>query len=404
MFHIRKIAGTALSAAGLALTLLASTLLSPAGGARAAPTTILYNFGGPDTGHFPGAGVIRVGDGNGDIYGTAGGGTNNAGVLYRVTRAGVETVLHNFGGPGDGGGPQSELMMDARGLIYGTTRFGGTGSASCGTVYRMGPSGGGYKVLYSFPGGKGGCQPESRLVMDKDGNLYGMSQGGADGLGLVFKVAPGGHGTVLKQFAGKNGAYPPSPSGLIMGADGNLYGTTTQGGAHGGGIVFKMTPDGTETVLHSFQCCFGDGQNPAAGVIMDKAGNLFGTLKTGGAFNVGSVFKLAPDKRLTVLYSFPGGRQGQYPSSGVVMDAQGNLFGTASGGRNLPSCGSFGGGLCGVVFKVTQGGQGFLVHLFNGVDGWSPVGDLAIDRAGNLYGVTYYGGTSDAGVLFKVTR
>jgi uncharacterized repeat protein (TIGR03803 family) len=240
--------------------------------------------------------------------------------------------------------------MDTKGNLYGTAYDGGAYDA--GAVFELSPSGT-ETVLHSFcqqTGCPDGYYPQAGLVMDTNGNLYGTTIfNGAYGGGTVFKISSDGTATTFYNFCTptgcKNGRYPQA--GLILDTNGNLYGTTYGGGAHGKGAVFELSPSGAETVLHSFCARTGcsDGSHPRADLVMDTAGNLYGTTYYGGTNNVGTVFKLSPNGTETVLHSFAAnGSDGTYPYAGVVTDTMGNLYGTTySGGANG----------YGTVFKVT---------------------------------------------------
>jgi uncharacterized repeat protein (TIGR03803 family) len=244
----------------------------------------------------------------GNLYGTtqnggSGGGCSfGCGTVFKLAPAGNETVLHSFtGSPGDGGRPVAGLIMDTAGNLYGTTAEGGSGTCTvingvpvsgCGTVFKLDPAGN-ETVLHSFTGGSDGIQALAALIMDQAGNLYGTTElGGSFGFGTVFKLDPSGNETVLHTFTGGNDGATPFFAGLIMDTAGNLYGTTFNGGASGYGTVFELDTAGNETVLHSFTGSPGDGASPPAALIMDKAGNLYGTTLIGGASGFGTVFKL----------------------------------------------------------------------------------------------------------------
>jgi uncharacterized repeat protein (TIGR03803 family) len=223
--------------------------------------------------------------------------------------------------------------MDAKGNLYGTTFAGGTSAA--GTVFKVN-SHGKEAVLYTFTGGTDGSIPFAGLVLDTAGNLYGTTyEGGTVGMGTVFKVTKAGKETVLHSFAGPEGALPQA--GLIRDANGNLYGVASAAGGTGCGgggcgTVFKVNSKGKETTLYHF-LGGADGAGPVASLFMDAKGNLYGTTTAGGgATNAGTVFKVNRNGKETVLYSFTGGTDGASPQSGLVMDAKGNLFGTASSG------------------------------------------------------------------------
>jgi uncharacterized repeat protein (TIGR03803 family) len=273
-------------------------------------------------------------------------------------------------------------------------------------------------VLYSFCQQQNcadGAQPDGPLVADSAGNLYGTTGSGGstncfDGCGTVFRLAPDGTETVLYAFCSKDascpdGEYPESP--LILDSSDNLYGTTPNVSANGGGTVFKLAPGGTETVLYRFCSRSGcaDGDGPNGGLVMDRRGNLYGTTATGGTSctqsGCGTVFKLRPDGKEKVLYSFcsqDSCADGLYPNGGLVMDRDGNLYGTASeGGANSYNCAYlFGYNACGVVFKVSPTGVETVLYSFcasaNCADGAWPAAGVVLDKNGNLYGTARAGG------------
>ena len=255
-------------------------------------------------------------------------------------------------------------------------------------------------VLYSFTGGTDGKIPAG-LVVDAQGNLYGMTQaGGAFGLGTVFEVTSAGQQKVLHSFAGgADGASPSFLESLISDASGTLYGTTAKGGAHNLGVVFEITTAGAEKVLYSFMGA--DGSNPQAGLVRDAHGNLYGTTLSGGAFGAGTVFELRSTGQEKVLYSFTGGTDGGGPMASLVLDAQGNLFGTTTFGggfrKNCPKQG------CGTVFEVTPVGQEtVLLEFFLFDNGVGPEAPLILDGLGNVYGTTFNGGPAGYGLFWKL--
>jgi uncharacterized repeat protein (TIGR03803 family) len=327
------------------------------------------------------------------------------------------TVLYSFQISGAGGyQPAATMISDKAGNLYGTTALGGSGY---GTVFKLAPDGT-ETVLYAFKGGSDGFAPAASLLMDAAGNLYGTTQEGGGtgctnnlGCGTVFKLAPDGTETMLHAFTGgSDGAYPVGS--LIADKAGNLYGTALDGGmsgcnGNGCGVAFRISPAGTETVLHTFGMKANDGVNPAAGLITDKKGNLYGTTSGGGdrcsPDGCGTVFELTKKGKENVLYSFADGNDGAIPAAPLVFDKQGNLYGTAEFGGDT-GC-ALGGG-CGTVFKLAPDGALTVVHAFNGSDGDQPQAGLTIDKAGNLYGTTYYGGGtgcsgSGCGTVFEVT-
>src|ERR1700675_4408113 len=317
----------------------------------------------------------------------------------------TETVLYSFcaqTGCPDGSNPRADLVMDTAGNLYGTTLYGGT--SAVGTVFELSPSGT-ETVLHSFAASHtDGHYPYAGLLMDTTGNLYGTAQsGGAKGLGTVFKLSPSGTETVLHSFCQQagcpDGYYPQA--GLVMDTNGNLYGTTLYNGAYDGGTVFKISSDGTATTLYNFCTATGckNGRYPQAGLILDTNGNLYGTTYGGGAYGKGTVFELSPSGAETVLHSFcarTGCPDGSHPRADLVMDTAGNLYSTTYyGGTNS----------VGTVFKLSPNGTETVLHSFaaNGSDGTHPYAGLVMDTIGNLYGTTYSGGANGYGTVFKVT-
>jgi uncharacterized repeat protein (TIGR03803 family) len=350
----------------------------------------------------------------------------------------TERVLYTFQGTGDGVEPIGGVVRDAKGNLYGTTRFNFQGSGAptgFGLVYQLTPTKSGEfkeKVIYAFQGELiDGQSPQSSVVFDAAGNLYGTADGGLFGCGIVYKLAPTQNGpwteTIIHQFDafnGHNDGCEPVGS-LIFDKAGNLYGTTSQGGGgtsdtfctNGCGTVFKLTPnkDGswTETILHAMHKGGGgspDGQNPFDSVVFDNAGNLYGTTLAGGPDDLGTVFELTPATRgkwtETLLFKFHdlvnNPPDGANPMAGVVLDPAGDLYGTTTGGG-----GGLGGG--GTVFKLTAGGNGkfkeSVIHRFSlsesgFQDGMFPYGGLIMDSAGNLFGTTLLGGGHNEPLCF----
>jgi uncharacterized repeat protein (TIGR03803 family) len=262
-----------------------------------------------------------------------------------------------------------------------------------------------FSVVHSFTGGSDGGASLAGFAIDADGNLYGTaSYGGTTEYGVVFKVSNTGQETVLHDFVG--GTDGANPDGrLLRDAAGNLYGTTFAGGAFGAGTVFKLTAQGKETVLYSFTGKT-DGAKPYAGLIMDAVGNLYGTATAGGSDGTGTVFELTiPVKkggrwREKVLHSFRAGTDGATPIAGVTFDATGNIYGTTSAG------GIYG---YGTIFKLSPSQTGWresILHNFqNATDGAVPYAGLVFDQAGNLYGAAAEGGTGSdvGGTIFRLT-
>jgi uncharacterized repeat protein (TIGR03803 family) len=255
-------------------------------------------------------------------------------------------------------------------------------------------------TLHIFTGSPDGDEPNAGVLRDSKGSLYGTTfGGGAYNSGAVFQVRPAAAEIVLYSFSGgADGAYPVA--GLIRDEAGNLYGTTAYGGAYGSGTVFKVDPSGKESVLYSFTGG-SDGAQPFAGLIRDDAGNLYGTTYTGGDHTsycgegspgCGVVFKLDTANKETVLHTFTGPPDGDYPEAGLIRDAQGNLYGTTRLGGDL-ACANIEPYGCGTVFEVDHTGKEKVLYSFAGeADGSQPAAGVILDAAGNLYGTTMFGG------------
>ncbi len=339
-----------------------------------------------------------------------------------------ETVLHSFGSVAtDGTLPWSALIFDSTGNLYGTTSYGGVHGT--GTAFKLSPNGSGgwtETALHGFGSGTDASNPYGGLIFDGAGNLYGTGYaGGIHGYGAVFELSPNGSGgwteTVLHSFGGGTDGQGPD-AGLIFDAAGNLYGTTVDGGIHGKGTLFELSPRAgggwTETVLHSFgNPATQDGQSPDAGLVFDANGNLYGTTVGGGihitcgqGIGCGTVFELSPNGSggwtEVVLHSFGSGTDGWYPYSALILDSAGDLYGTTYFGGIHVSCS--GGESCGTVFELSprQGGgwTETVLHSFgNGNDGTGPWGGLIFDTAGNLYGTTFSGGIHSLGTAFEMS-
>jgi uncharacterized repeat protein (TIGR03803 family) len=402
---------------GTAFTVWMLALFMGAVGSTAQTETVLYSFGATSTdATFPYSGVAF--DVSGNLVGTSvSGGDNGWGSVFELTpQAGgswTETVLHSFGAGSDGASPSSSLAIDSAGTLYGTSSGGGL--YGYGTVFKLGYSqshGWSDKVLHSFNfNGKDGYVPQGGgPILDKNGNLYGSTpSGGIYNLGTVFELSPKAGGgwseTLLHSFGDHTDGVSPFGS-LILDAAGNLYGTTLSGGAHGCGTVFELirrTGGGwMEKILHNFNNKAYDGCYPAAGLVFDAAGNIYSTTQAGGTYNNGTVFELSPQLTgnwtKTLLHSFDYMTDGISPNAGVTFDGDGNLYSTTQGG------GAYGSG---TVFELSPAvGAGWTVtvlHSFgSGADGASPTGGIVRDAAGNLYSTTQAGGTYSYGTVFEI--
>jgi hypothetical protein len=428
--------------------------------AQLAPKKPLYTLPGGRHGGIGGYNLVT--DSAGNLYGTTWAGGNNSsscevytgvpgcGVVFKLSRGAhgtwEETVLYTFSGGADGAVPANGVILDAAGNLYGTTLFGGDKKpancqavsiypAGCGVVFELSPpqSGGSWteSVLYRFSGGADGSEPFDRLIFDSSGNLYGTTSIGGNndgcgpppyGCGVVFELTPSGAAgqwteSVLYTFSGgSDGGFPFT--GVTFDTHGNLYGVAESGGDTsvscngntGCGVVFKLTPASSapwkERVLYAFTGG-ADGAGPFMYVILDSAGNVYGTTVTGGNTTgslctgnrdpgCGVVFELSPPQSggswtETVLYTFCSLENcidGRFSGQPLVFDPAGNLYGVAYNGGHF---------FAGVVFKLAPTSAGpwtqSILHTFTGgTDGGGPSGNLLLDPAGSLIGVTYFGG------------
>lgn len=390
----------------VAITLFAALAAQPA---FAQTETVLYSFscsrdGWCADGEAPNSLTV---DSAGNLYGTAYyGGTGVGGTAFKVTPAGEESLLYSFTRADEGGwGPEGPFIFDSQGNLYGTTSSGGTNSIHVfvgdGTVFQLSPDGT-ETTLYNFGAyGTDGIEPGAGLVMDAKGNFYGTTvYGGTNRVGTVFRLTPEGVETIVHNFSSNGGdGFDPGP--LIMDSKGNIYGTTSAGGsgASGTGIVFEITAAGSYSILHSFDTQ-GDGYYPNS-LTLDGQGNLYGSTSAGGS-NIGqyggTVYKLTPNSNgtwtETILYNFSDATGACHnPVSNVVLDTKGNVYGTAWWG------GTFGGGC---AFELSPAGKFTLLHAFgNGTDASGPLSLVSYE--GNLYGTSGSGGASGNGAVFKIT-
>jgi len=395
-------------------------MLGLAATSQAQSFTALYNFTGQSDGANPFAGVTL--DQAGNFYGTTStGGQKGFGNVYRMAHSGAGWTfysLYSFQGltelSQDGASPYARVIIGPDGALYGTTHSGGNGEGcrelhGCGTVFKLQPSlSGAWKetMIFQFGYYDGEDPYYGDLVFDPAGNIYGATRnGGANLSGAVFELTPRNNNwveSVVYSFAGADGSAPLN--GPVLDASGNLYGTTSAGGANGLGAVYRLQPGSsgwTQSVLHSFQGT-GDGSTPASGIVLDQSGNVYGATETAGAAGGGTAFELSSLSpglwNINTLFGFRGAGFGGSHRT-LTMDSAGNLYGTtaADGAHQRGS-----------VFKLTHSNGTWTytsLHDFTGgSDGAYPYGALSIDALGNIYGTASAGGTSGYGVVFQITQ
>jgi uncharacterized repeat protein (TIGR03803 family) len=424
-----------LTIAVAAVIALAALTITPA---QAQTYTVIHNFTGGADGGVPNS-TLAI-DAAGNLYGTTvygGNRTQNCntwcGVVFKLKPSGqgwIVTPLYEFNGSPDGSAPVG-VVFGPNGTLYGTTFSGGVSCRSnsqygCGTVFNLRPSPTPCKsvlcpwnetVLYRFNGGSNdGAGPNSPVVFDATGNLYGTTfQGGVytpncsygvDWCGTVFELSPsrGGWTESLPYFFTGGSAGGPPEAGLAIDAAGNLYGTTLTGGVYGGGVVFELTPSNSgwvENTLYSLPGASGNGGDFSEGTpIFDPAGNLYDTTQVGGPNGGGTVFELSPAGggwNFSLLYGLSGRVEQNGPVTGVVRDSAGNLYGTAY---------SLGPDNIGLIFKLSPSNGGWnytLLHQFDFSDGCIPTGGVTLDAHGNLYGTASGCGANGYGVVWEIT-
>ncbi len=384
-----------------AATALASTLFSPSSHAQTFPTFGDYSFPGGTGGSGPRGALVQTRDGS--FYGaTYAGGANNTGTIFKIAQGYV--TLHEFGAFGatnnnaDGGRPNAALTEGPDGNLYGTTAEGGT--FGDGTIFRVTPDGQ-FATIFNFSNGGGtGRNALNPLLLASDGALYGTAYTGGFGFGTIFKVTTGGVFSVITTLSTGNGANPLGA--LVEGTDGFLYGTTSSSAANNNGTVFKVAKDGSGfAVLHVFSATGSnsvnnDGSRPFAGLALGPDGALYGTTSTGGSGGYGAVFRITNDGSFSVLHNFVyGDGNGRYPQAALVYARNGTFYGTTStGGANSR----------GTVFRITPDGQQFatVANLDGSNSGDSIPANVIRGRDGQLYGLAQAGGANNRGAIFEV--
>ena len=365
-------------------------LLGPSAAQAQTPVTILHDFYGYPYGGGPSAPLVEGRDGN--FYGiTSFGGSFNRGRAFRVTPAGTLTILHDFkGGGADGEAPSSKLIQGTDGNFYGTTAAGGASNA--GTVFRMTPAGA-VTIVHAFAAHAGS---PSSITQASDGSFYGTTGYAGNG-GTAFRLAADGTFVTLHVFVGgpTDGA---GPGPLVQAADGNFYGTTYSGGSNACssnddycfGTVFRMTPNGTVTILHSFAGGLSDGATPTGPLLAATDGFLYGTTLEGGSDDCilcgrGTVFRVSSTGTVTIVHFFGGTF---FPDGGLVQATDGSFYGVSEFGE--------------AIFRITASGATSVVHHFSDAEG-RELSTPTVGRDGYLYGGAAYGGTLNFGTLYKMT-
>jgi len=420
----------------LVLAFIVTTMTIPA--AQAQTYQVLHSFTGGAAGYSPSAGVVF--DRAGNLYGTAayggnytsscnyGGTQTGCGVIYKMSHHGsvwTFDVLSSFDGA-NGYNPEQLITIAPDGILYGTTQWGGSGDChdsapGCGTIFRLQPPATfcpsvtcSWTVtnLHKFLGRPSdGAFPEiGSMAMDSAGNIYGTTwSGGLYQQGTVYELSPTPNGwtmSVLYNFSGPDGSYPEG--GVALDNAGNLYGMTMEGGENDYGAAYQLTHTAsgwTEHVLHSFNSQT-DGASPTGNPVIDSSGNVYGTTESYGSNGGGTVWQLSPGNggwTFSVLYSFTGGSLSG-PFGGLLLDNAGNLYGTTinDGAHEYGS-----------VFKLSPSNGGWnytdLYDFTGGSDGGLPYSSMSMDSAGNLFGVTVIGGSSQncgsdgCGVVWEIT-
>jgi uncharacterized repeat protein (TIGR03803 family) len=355
--------------------------------ARAQTFSVLYNLGtnsgDPASPYGPGY-VAQGRDGN--LYSTSiYGGTGNSGTVFTITPSGTLTVLYRFDIT-TGEYPISGLSLGRDGNFYGTTVFGG--SPTHGVIFKISP-GGRFNVVYNFTGGTDGEMPYAPPIQAADGNFYGTTSSGANGWGTIYRLTPSGVFTTLHQFNDLDGRN--AHGRLLQTPDGSLYGTTREGGANFAthGTIFKITPAGKFKSLYSFDVVHG--VQPDAGLIRGRDGNLYGTTTWGGANSAGVVYRLTLSGALTVIHEFSE-LEGKNPYAGLVEGTDGNFYGVTSAGGNWG---------WGTIYRISINGNLSVLYDFDTASGGQPYVALLQHTAGTLFGDTVIGGSANLGTFYS---
>jgi uncharacterized repeat protein (TIGR03803 family) len=396
------------------------------GGARAAAKEKnLYSF--DFSNGYSGVAPVTM-DAAGNLYGTnQEGGTDGEGTVYQLIppaqgkKNWTENTLYNFvGDSNDGENPRAGVILDTAGNVYGTTEYGGQFGG--GAVFQLSPPADGKKawtetILYSFGGSTDGTRPQTGLIMDSSGNLFGTTlYGGAYGDGTVYRLTPPSHGkvwkeTILRSFGENNDGEDFRGNGIIGDAGGNIYGTTVNGGKDNQGIAFELSPPvtgskWTEKILYQFSYTAKVGCNPMTGLTFDSAGNLYGTTTVQGPNSFGSVFRLTPPTKggktwvATPIYAFTSQTGSPAQGASLLLNADGKVFGTYQGVDGP-----------GAAFELKPPPKGkshwaeTVLYSFTGDngDGSLPAAGLITDQDGNLYSTTSEGGGDNAGTVYEIT-
>ena len=350
--------------------------------------SVLYDFGqNPNDPINPSYSGILAQGRDGNLYGTmAFGGAFQAGAMIKVTPAGKLTVPYSFDGA-IGFAPFGGLTLGTDGNFYGTNGSGG--KSFQGTVFKITPDGV-PTLLYEFTGKSDGAVPYAPPIQAADGNFYGTTEiGGTNHAGTIYKITPAGVLTTLYSFDNTHGAQPIGP--LVQASDGNFYGTTVSGGPANAGTVFRITPAGKLTAIHNFDGT--DGFDPSSLLVEGNDGSLYGTAFSGGAQGTGTVFKITAQGRFSVLHHFNGSTDGGNPYAGLVQGTDGSFYGVNSYNGNASNQGT--------MFRITPQGRFSVLYIFDGMTGSTPETTLLQHTNGSFYGDATFGGAFNDGTFYR---